>query len=86
MAPSWRERVTTFYRQQLQQKTLNTYYICPVKRKDGSQVWLGQNVRLVMEVSDRITVLNFGKVIAHGEPKQVASHPEVIAAYLGSDA
>jgi ABC-type branched-subunit amino acid transport system ATPase component len=41
------------------------------------------NVRLVMEVCDRITVLDFGKVIAEGTPAEVARHPDVIAAYLG---
>jgi len=44
------------------------------------------NVKLVMDVCDRITVLDFGKVIAEGAPAEVARHPAVIAAYLGSGA
>lgn len=40
-------------------------------------------VRAVMALSDRIVVLNQGKVIAHGDPKEVMSDPEVVAAYLG---
>jgi ABC-type branched-subunit amino acid transport system ATPase component len=42
------------------------------------------NVRLVMDVCDRITVLNFGKVICEGAPAAVAADPAVITAYLGS--
>ena len=41
---------------------------------------------LIQQVSDRISVLNFGKKIAEGTPEEVLRHPEVIKAYLGEDA
>jgi ABC-type branched-subunit amino acid transport system ATPase component len=51
---------------------------------EGRSVLLVEhNVRLVMEVCDRITVLHFGQVIADGPPAEVARHPAVVAAYLG---
>ena len=36
-----------------------------------------------MGVCDRIVVLDFGKQIATGSPKEIQSNPDVIAAYLG---
>ncbi len=38
---------------------------------------------LVEQISDRITVLNFGRRIADGTPAEVLRHPDVVAAYLG---
>jgi ABC-type branched-subunit amino acid transport system ATPase component len=55
--------------------------------EEGRSVLLVEhNVRLVMDVCDRITVLSFGKVIAEGTPAAVSADQAVIDAYLGGQA
>lgn len=44
---------------------------------------IDHDMKLIEQVADHITVLNFGKRIADGDTRAVLTHPEVIAAYLG---
>ena len=55
-------------------------------RDSGKSVLLIEHdMSLVMKVSDRVTVLDFGKKIAEGKPSEIQSNQRVIDAYLGVD-
>lgn len=63
--------------------------VCDLLRKALSQgigvVLIEHSMDMIMSVCDRITVLNFGRVIAEGEPHEIANNKQVIEAYLGGD-
>ena len=55
-----------------------------LKQSGITMLLVEHDMQAVMGLCDRITVMNFGKLLTEGTPDEVRTNPEVIRAYLGS--
>jgi branched-chain amino acid transport system ATP-binding protein len=57
--------------------------VAEIRRRGVTIIMIEHAMHAVMNVSDRVVVLDYGQQIAEGTPEEVSRHPQVIEAYLG---
>lgn len=62
-----------------------TKLIDNIRRRGLAVLLIEHHMRVVMGISDRVAVLDYGSKIAEGTPDEVRNNPDVIRAYLGSE-
>jgi branched-chain amino acid transport system ATP-binding protein len=58
-------------------------FIRKIREMGVTVILVEHDMSLVMDISDEIIVLNYGKLIAEGTPREIQNNANVIAAYLG---
>ncbi|MCP4131263.1 MAG: ABC transporter ATP-binding protein, partial [bacterium] len=62
------------------------FWIKDIQQEMGvTIIMIEHDMKMIMDISDRILAINFGKPIIEGTPEEVAKDPEVLKAYLGED-
>jgi branched-chain amino acid transport system ATP-binding protein len=61
-------------------------YISDLKKKGHSFLFVEHKMATIMQIADRIVVLDFGTKIAEGTPEEIQKNEKVISAYLGEEA
>lgn len=54
-----------------------------IKKRGITMMVIEHHMRVIMSISDRIVVLNYGEKIAEGSPREIGNNPLVVTAYLG---
>lgn len=69
------------------QETANlTRLIAQIQEQFGlTVVLIEHDMSLVMEICQRLYVLEYGRLLAHGTPEEIKKNPDVIRAYLGGE-
>ena len=57
--------------------------ICRIREQGTTIMYVEHDMKAIMSVCDRITVLNFGQKLAEGKPQEIQNNEAVIEAYLG---
>ena len=70
----------------LEEKEDMVRFLLEIKARGITVVLIEHDLGVVMDISDRVYVLDFGQVIAEGAPEEVAKNPRVQEAYLGVEA